>query len=148
MKRDDSRGQFYLLAAIVIIGIIIGFVAILNYSKRTSQIRIYDLAEELEIESEAVLDYSKKTDDDKVEDFTSKFDAYAGDNPEIYYIKNNEAYRYVDGNKENIQFSNEGGIITVGINNEVSYQFEAKPGENFYFVMIQEIENEKYVVTN
>jgi len=53
-----KRGQFYLIAAVIIIALIIGFVVIQNYSKeRVEYTTIYGLEEGLEIESAKVLDY-------------------------------------------------------------------------------------------
>jgi len=39
-----------------------------------------------------------------------------------------------------------GGRVTVIING-TNYSFRLRPGENFYFVISQEIEGEQYVVT-
>jgi hypothetical protein len=54
----EKRGQFYLIAAVIIIAVIIGFVLISNYSKENIEYAtIYGLEEGLEIESAKVLDY-------------------------------------------------------------------------------------------
>ena len=52
-----TKGQFYLMAAIVIIVVIISFAAVSNYAKKKAEIKIYDLGDELGIESEQVIDY-------------------------------------------------------------------------------------------
>ena len=46
-----KEGQFYLAAAIVIIVLIVSFAGITNYIKRSEPVRIYDLKDELGIES-------------------------------------------------------------------------------------------------
>ncbi|MFH1787514.1 MAG: hypothetical protein ABH811_01875 [archaeon] len=55
--KNKKRGQFYLIGALVIIIVIIGFASITNYSKTKSYTKTYDLTEELKIESANVLDY-------------------------------------------------------------------------------------------
>ena len=147
MKKGDKKAQYYLFAAFVIVGIISGFVAILNYSKRSPSVRIYDIAEELEIESEAVWDYSKLKNDYQVDVFTKNFNDYIGEGTDIYFINDTDAYRYEKDELIYFPFQNAGGKIIVNISNE-QYTFNAKPQGNFFFVMMQEIGGEKYVVTN
>ena len=60
MKRvliEDKTAQFYLIAAIIISVIVIGFLAMSNYLKKTEAINLEYKADELKIESEKVLDY-------------------------------------------------------------------------------------------
>src|SRR3989344_4139149 len=54
---SDKNGQFYLLAAIVIIAIIIGFASVSNYIKNKSSVTVYNLRDELGIEGAQVLDF-------------------------------------------------------------------------------------------
>jgi len=53
----QKRGQFYLIAALIIIAVIIGFAGISNYIQKKEVIKLYDLGEELGIESQNVLDF-------------------------------------------------------------------------------------------
>ena len=53
----NKRGQFYLVAAMVIIVLIVGFAAVQNYTKKSRTIKLIDLKEELGIESGKVLDF-------------------------------------------------------------------------------------------
>jgi len=89
MKRG-RKGQFYLLAAIIIIVLIIATVAIVNYSKKKKDIRVYDLSEELEIESSKVLDYGAVNEDYRWDKFTKNFSVYAGREIEVVYIIGNK----------------------------------------------------------
>src|SRR3989344_6026101 len=58
MKRMMSKsGQFYLVTAVVLAGIIIGISAISNYSKKEKSPGLDELKEEIGIESEKTLDY-------------------------------------------------------------------------------------------
>ncbi|MFA4952983.1 MAG: hypothetical protein WC584_02065 [Candidatus Pacearchaeota archaeon] len=56
-KMGNKRGQFYLLAAIVIIVLIIGYAGVSNYLKKKNTTRIYDVKEELNIEGKDVLEF-------------------------------------------------------------------------------------------
>ena len=53
----NRRGQFYLIAAIVIISIIIGFTSISNYSKDVNSETINNLRDELHIETGQIVEY-------------------------------------------------------------------------------------------
>ena len=87
-----KKGQFYLLAAIVIISVLIGFATISNYSKKNSAIKIYDLGDELGIEGGEVLDfgtyssYSEPQTTDLLESFTIMYTEFAGEGKEMYFV--------------------------------------------------------------
>ncbi|MFH1608361.1 MAG: DUF4006 family protein [archaeon] len=155
MKKGDKSGQFYLIAAILILSIVIGLVTITNYSQQTESTRIYELSEDLKIESGKILDHVASTGDTaKIKEFAKDFDDYAGAGIDIYYITGPdatiEAYKYVDGVETPIiedDFKKEDGNVIIMID-FVEYTFKINPGENFYFVMVHEIGEEKYVITN
>ena len=92
MKRVDKRAQFYLIAAIVIISIIIGFVTVTNYSKKPTT-KVYDLSEELGIESDQVVEHgivNRLTMKALIEDFTVKYSEYIqGDVDNLFFIFGN-----------------------------------------------------------
>lgn len=54
---QQKRGQFYLFTTIILITIIAGFATISNYSERKTAVKIYQIGEELNIESENAIDY-------------------------------------------------------------------------------------------
>ena len=56
-KRWNKSGQFYLIAAIVIISLIIGFIGIANYSKKKSSEKMNYLRDELNIETAYIVQY-------------------------------------------------------------------------------------------
>jgi len=143
-----KRGQVYLIAAMILIAILIGFATVSNYSKKKVDTSVIDLGKELEIEGEKVLDYGAITGDDQIENFTSVFSAYAGDDVDIYYIFGKEGdLRLYNGTGLVSTLTSQGGKISVTIK-ETDYEFDLKSGENFYFVISKEIEGEQYVVTN
>jgi hypothetical protein len=90
MKRSD--GQFYLIAAIVIIAIILGFVTIQNYSKRPTT-KVYDLSDELGIESDQVVEYgiiNSETMENLITSFTETYAQYIeGDVDNLFFIFGN-----------------------------------------------------------
>jgi len=161
MKRGrtkNKKGQFYLIAAIIIITIILGFVAISNYSKKKSAIKIYDLGEELGIESENVLDFGTYNEYNETEmetllnDFIEIYATYIEEGIEIYFIFGNFEKITVIGYQEleDVPFmdvyTDPGKEVIVTINS-VEYKFKLKPGENFYFIISQEIGEEEHIIT-
>lgn len=169
-----KRGQAYLLSAIIIISIISGFFAFKNYSDNSENIKIYSLKDELGIESEEVLDYgiyNKENMGILLENFTRLYSTYAGTEKEIYFIFGNTdgvyiaSYRDLETGtvsvtipetsfiliinekgyqKEEIGILND-GKIKVKIK-DTTYDFKLNPGENFYFIIAQEIKGNQYVV--
>ncbi len=172
----NKKGQFYLIAAIIIITIIIGFAAIKNYTQKKEVIKLYNLGEELGIESENVLDYGTYNEfnetqtEDILTNFIEGYASYASEDQNLYFIFGNVekinviAYQelateiYVDigegvniiepGEKEELVPRN--GIIhkVIITIEDLTYEFDLEQGENFYFVISQEIEGEQYVVTS
>ncbi len=164
-------GQFYLISAIILAIIIIGIVTISNYSRKTTNVRLDDLKEELQIESENVLDYGTYNEFNQAQghtllnDFVQSYIDSESDK-DLYFIFGNPDNITVKGYQGSPQVvsldsltitSSKGGFIgsinpvleqgkvSVSIGT-LGYEFDVKPGENFYFVIIQEIEGEKYVV--
>ncbi len=177
MREGNKRGQFYLLAAIIIIVITIGFAAISNYSKKNTSTKIYDLGKELEIESMRILDYGTYSSLNEVqmvrllEGFIEAYSNY-GEVEKIYFIFGNtesitvigyqeliteeiqvdvgrgvSPLQITEGSPTSAQYFPRGNKVKIIIN-DVEYEFKLNSGENFYFVIYQEIEGEEYVITN
>ncbi len=191
----NKGGQFYLLAAIVIIVLILGYVGVSNYINKKNTTKVYDVKEELNIEGSEVLEYGvlnsgdlsltnendveiAKGEDAVIKHFIALYTTYlesVGENMNIYYILGNKdaikAYKIVDVDTGSLTL-NLGGvpsstkiiqkliqeleasdkkteegkvIITIGEND---YPFTLKKGENFYFIVSQNVGGEKYVETN
>lgn len=151
MKKSDKSGQFYLLAATVIIVLIIGFIVVSNYSKKKNSSGVYNLGEELKIEIEKVMNYEVINDEVKIEEFTKNFSDYAGKDIEIVFIIGNTTnlyvYKYNETGQEDVSYINISNTIYVELEG-TNHTFELKKGQNFYFIMYQNIEGERYVVTN
>jgi hypothetical protein len=142
-----------------------------NYAKKRAQIKLVDLKEELNIESAKVLDYgtyNKHELDDVLREFIEDYVDYAGAGRDLYFIygDSNEinAVAYQDLTTEEVIvstgtdqetltsgettiFSNPGETVTIKIGVD-EYTFTLKTGENFYFIISQEVEGEEYVVTS
>ena len=147
----NKRGQFYLIAAMIIIVIVTLFVVVFNYSEKQGSTKLTELGEELIIEAEKVIDYDTINDASEIDDFTQKFSTYAGSDVKIYYILGHkdsiEAYKYLDGEKvlATVEEIDEEIHITL---DWIDYVFDLQPGENFYYVISQNINGETHVVTN
>ena len=163
-----KRGQFYLIAAVIIITVIIGFVTVANYSRKKTSVKLYDLGEELGIESQNVIDYGTYAGGDidiLLEQFIESYVDYAGGGKNLYFLFGNSssikviAYQELEesvsvdgseliiingkGEKMHTPSTNKVAIL-IG---DVEYQFDLTEEQKFYFVVSQEIEGEKHVVT-
>ncbi len=173
----NKRGQFYLIAAIIIIAVIIGFVAVSNYLEKDESTKVYDLGEELKIESAQVLDYGIYNELDEVDmagllvGFIEEYSKY-GEINKLYFIFGNTekiiflGYQELEGEVTietgsgisdllhlygrtplNETYVSPGSKVIVKING-VEYAFDLKPGENFYFILVITSEGEQHVITN
>ena len=150
------RGQFYLIAAVIIIIVVVGFITIFNYSRRSGSVQLYDLGEELGIESQNVLDYGSAISgaewDNLLDGFVNTYVDYAGEGKDLYFIFGSgsalevRAYEDLQDVSEDYSITTGEGKVSIVID-EVTYQFDLSVEEVFYFVISQEIEGEKYVVT-
>lgn len=177
MKRGEKAGQFYLIAAIIISVILIGFVSMVNYSKRQESISLQNIGEELKIESENVFDFGtyKGYDESQMQglagDFIDDYINYNDDKKDSYFLFGNtnnikvfgysesDKIIYVDagsgyvemsitaGEISSHEFTPAGNDIIIKID-EKDYEFKLKSGENFYFVILDNIKGEEHVVRN
>lgn len=188
----NKRGQFFLIGAIIIIAVVASVITITNYTQKQDVTRLYDLGEELGIESQHVLDYGTYSElnetelNNLMERFIVNYVEYIKEDKNIYFIFGNKnkinVVGYQDILAEDVivcldvgEHLQEEGVIekaqcvpyqTIGETQAFSkedkgdiqkvtiqiggdeYQFRLKYGENFYFVIWQEIGGEKHVVTS
>lgn len=152
MNKYNKKGQFYLVAAIVIIVIIIGLSSVTNISRVSDSERLEDIKEELSIEGERVLDYESRTGISQFKDFTQRYEKHIGDSIDMYFVYGNESelgvYKYVNNLEEPVDWTISGNKIEVTIDNGEVYQFDLKSeGKNFYFILSQDIGGERYILT-
>jgi hypothetical protein len=145
-----KKGQFYLIATIIIVGLIIGLAVMFNYSTKNSSFEAEEIAKELRIEGEKVMDYDTMYSTNQFEKFASEYSSYVGEDKEIYFIfvegASKEAYRYNGGVKEDLTTNlNVAGNNIKFIIREEIYNFDLEEGKNFYFVVAHETGGERYV---
>jgi hypothetical protein len=91
----NHRGQFFLIAAVVIIVVIVSIVTISNYTEKKEVTKLYDLGQELGIESQNVLDYgtynSKNPEEIEIlmEQFITNYHQYEEEDRNIYFVYGN-----------------------------------------------------------
>lgn len=158
MRCMNKSGQFYLVAAMVVIAIVIGFATISNSSRVTegSQI-IYSIEEKLEIEAGYVLDYCV-TNDFPPEDTILQMETFAETftnslkDMEFYLIFGQEgdlvSYKYFNGIRTDLSHT----IVNVNqiqiLVDSTEYLFNQTSGGNFHYVIVKEEGNEKYIAAN
>lgn len=150
MRRRGKKGQFYLIAAILLIAILIGFTSTTNFYRSNPQPKLTEIRDELRLEGEKVLDYEiYNSDNTKFEDFARDYSKHVGD-IKIYYVIGDsviEAYKY-DGTLKNtsgITVSNDSNTINLSIGSS-DYSFDLKKGKNFYFVLSKNVGSEIHVL--
>jgi len=168
-----KRGQFYLVAAILIISILAGFVAVTNYTKTPSTIDLTEIKGELDIEIGNFLDYVISNDlsavnsNEKFTNFSSIYVEKIGDKKNILFLFGDSSSIKVNGvhseSSENISIDHSGSYILLGEtfdetysltntnilikDGEDVYSFEILEGKNFYYLVSKLEEGEKQVIT-
>jgi len=155
----NKRGQFYLVAGIIIVSVIIGFIAIVNYADRGQTIVVDDMREELKIETQRVLDYDlSHVGETLIDDFGVDYSKHIGSDIKLYFIKgedpNIDAYEYVNGIKKDVDVLDYASLIIDSVNDKIiltlegiDYEFDLYEGSIFYFLILQEIKGERFVAT-
>lgn len=150
MKGREKKGQFYLIAAILLIAILIGFTSTINFSRNNPQPKLTEIRDELRLEGEKVLDYEiYNSENTQFEDFARDYSRHIED-IEIYYVIGDsviEAYKY-DGalkNTSGITVTNDSNTINLTIGSS-EYSFDLRKGKNFYFVLSKDVKGERYVL--
>ena len=150
MKKEGTKGQAFLITAIVFIAIVGAFITLKNYSKKTEFSTFPYMAEEIQIESEKVMDYALINEDySSINIFTQDISDYTKkEGIDIYFIEDSlgslSCYN-VDGKTCNLVVNGNEILATI---NGISYSFTKTGGKNFYFIMIKEDGEEKYVYKN
>lgn len=89
MKREENKGQFYLIAAVIIIVVLIGFFAVSNMAvTRPSENKVYELSKELNIEGEQVINYgvfNQKNLTSLLDEFTLQYGKYIKEDSNVYF---------------------------------------------------------------
>lgn len=145
----NKRGQFYLIASVILVGILIGFTTLSNSFKddEIDKSKTYELFENLNLENEDVLNNSKASEitSNDLKNFVEKYNLYLQGNEKIYFITSNSAethaFSYDYSTKEDVSFSLTEGKVKITIQ-EKEYNFNV---EN-YIMIFQETNKEQYVI--
>ncbi|MEK6909159.1 MAG: hypothetical protein AABX23_03850 [Nanoarchaeota archaeon] len=168
----NKRGQVFLMAALIIVGIVISLVRISNQSTtRDKPEAFFDLGDEINFETKRVLDYGVVTSSNVSRLASQLLNSYSENigNQDVAFVYGNAqtgiyAYYYesvqvvgvtlLDGilvpitiqSGEEIEAEYTGASNSVRIRIEgVDYVFNLKPGQNFYFVLSKDEDGEKFV---
>ena len=168
-----KNGQFYLIAAIVIISVLVGFTSVSNYSKKKTNEEINDLRDELQIETAQIVEYGingGETFEEINVNYLNEIAEYYVTSQgieEIYFVLGKttgvavSAYldpfpenliidgsprqisKTVNDNFKIVHYTPLGNSVSLEIN-EINYEFEIGSGINLYFI----ISKEGYIATN
>jgi hypothetical protein len=103
---NDRKAQFFLIAAVVIIVVVVSIVTISNYTDKQDVVRLYDLGQELGIESQNVLDYGTYSQLNEeqmkvlMENFIKNYVSYIEEDKNIYFVFGNKNKINVVGYQE------------------------------------------------
>jgi hypothetical protein len=150
----NKKGQFYLIAAIIIAGIVIGISYLVNYSNRTVSNEGEDIGRQLKIEGEKVMDYELANPGmSRFDYFAMQFSSYANDK-DIYFIivdvNENiyESYVYNEDMRVDLPDNLEVGDKEIYFTfNSNRYTYPLEKGKNFYYLLTYYKGGEQYVYT-
>jgi hypothetical protein len=169
----NKRGQFYLIAAIIIVTIAVGFVIVSNSASSQQTPNIYFLRDELKIESSKVIDYATSNQFSGTQtrniltDFSNQY-INNSQNDNFYFIFGNTTNMtfmshqiyYTNVTLNGIDYTNNisvgntyltsfvpGNNIIISISGN-PYQFSLKNGVNFNFVLSSSAGGQNYTATS
>ena len=167
----QKKGQFFLFAAIVAVAALLGLTATFNTILSTdSQQPFYDLSKEIGFETKTVLDYGVfdvKDTPELTREFLSEYASYIAQDKVLFLVgnvQNVKAYYFTNvageiglstgsipnnfiiqgSTQATADVTQDGGIVHVSIENIV-YDFNLNPGQNFYFIIIKDSKDERFV---
>jgi len=157
---NNKRGQFYLIAAIIIIGALIGVVTVTNFAitrQSADEIKVYQLSQELKLESEQVINYGILTSslDTALSDFTKEYSSYIGNKDnDIYFIygdkKSITVIGYVSTDTGSVGLDFGGNPVTINIQGNVidTKNFDFSNPTDLYELFGCKTDCDKYVKDN
>jgi hypothetical protein len=157
-KRMNKGGQFFLIAAITIIIVIVSVITISNYTEKKNEVKLYDLKQEMGIESQQVLDYGTYNNLDSnemrtlMENFIRNYVGYIEEQKNIYFIFGNKqeinalGYQEIDEESVCIKLNPPEGNSqnTECIPLEMQQTQTFSSGEGSINVVVIRIENNEY----
>ena len=170
----EKRGQFYLVAAIIVVAIVMGIVVVHNYAKGGETITsINNARDEIFIESRKVMSYgefqgyNQAQFDSLFADFTDRYVDYLEGEKSVYFLFGGLNGMTIAGYQEkardiiaisgsqNTSVTNSKGEFTTSISpqsnkltlsiDDLQYDFLVLGGQNFYFIVSDIIGDSEYV---
>ena len=162
----------YLVAALIIAALIIGLGTIYNYARLSKEDKnVLGLSREIDYETSRVIDRGVFKGEDINKQVENITEYYANLNPRnelvtvfgdvnqltaYHYKLNNEGticiqtgsctgIEFFSKVRDNVQVIQDNNNLKVSLEQGDVYEFELKPGKNFYIVLIKEKENEIFV---
>jgi len=105
-KRLDKKGQFYLVAAVIIVVALFALIGVTNYVSTRKSTHIHDLVEDLSLEAENVVEHgavNKNNLDAQLQEFASQFTN----------LEDNYNYFFFYGDKKTIEEDNKITLYSV-----------------------------------
>ena len=170
----NKRGQFYIIAAVIVVGIVVGLSSTVNSAVVGGEReQFYDLADEINYETKQVIDYGVFNSleiDNLLIGFLGKYADYISKEQVLFLVGDSadvNAYSFatqeagglgliLTSNPSSITIQEIGsvtaevsldpdlGIVTATVEG-IDYIFNLEEGENFFFVIIQTEEEERFV---
>jgi len=133
----NKRGQFYIMAAVIIIAVIVGIVAVNNYaSVKKPETKIYELGKELGLETGEVVSYGvyqKEDTDSLIKNWTNEYYRYAQESG----VQGDWVFVYGDSEKINVY----------GLTNSTAGEISLIIGKDKSKIPVQGVETQNYSFT-
>ena len=175
-----ERGQFFLMAAIVFVGALLGLTVVVNYVQKSGENeRFYDLGKEIGFEARQVSDYGTYNDyegegqgtDDLIRRLIEDYAPYIERDRVVFVYGNSEELHAYTLTQDGVgcigidtgglvtcegvartqvnevpAISQTGDLVRVSIDG-IDYNFNLENGQNFYFVLVREENEDRFVTT-
>lgn len=142
MKRGwNKRGQFYLLAAIIIVALIMGVAIVTNTARKEGidKTEVYNLFAKVNINEKDMINYNTISGYDE-EELTNILNIFTGT-----YSSSKKVYIIIDKLGERSYYVYEDGAIQESEDEEIE-DYNYGTGQNFYVMIIQEKNGEQYII--
>ena len=178
----NKRGQFYIIAAVILVIVVISLISIENYMKAKDRPeRFYDLGNEIKEESSRVVDYGIYQEVDVqpiitgfIEDSLINYIDEKDKTTNVIFVYGNrdsmtaETHTIEDIGSISVSLGEFVPVISmderfvstvsrpigqgedsITVNfNEINYEIKINSGENFFFIIIKDTEEETHISSN
>lgn len=171
----QKRGQFFLIAAVIIVSAVISITSVMNSARvQPKPEEFYSISDEIKFETYRVMDYGvyyQRDGEGLARDFLEDYAPYIAQDRAIFIVGNENGVRafYFQSNALGGSINivtgqstvlpirhprNVDAVVTRNADNSISvildgqeYSFRLNDGQNFFFVMAREEQDETFVRT-